>query len=240
MLLVFVDETSDSKFRDYFGLSVVTINHIKYAKLKSDFQKILQKSKWDESIEFKGSCLFSAKSGDTKVTVEERVEIAEKIVDLNIAKKNASMNFFYLKHKAPADRHGQEYIRLLPLLLKKAVAKAPSGAGKNIVAVHCDHRDDILPKKLNAAILPVFSQKKYIMLEETQMFSSNFNTVGILYADIIGYLVGRIDTISNDSELFEDITPDEYETNGKIRKLRSSANLIAKIKNIQKYEVRVD
>ncbi len=71
------------------------------------------------------------------------------------------------------------------------------------------------------------------------MASSNFNTVGLLYADIIGYLAARIDTISTDSELFEGITPEQYETNGKIKKLRSSVSLILKIKNIDKYEIKV-
>ena len=43
MLLIFVDETCDSKFKDYFGLSVATINYTKYAKVKTEFQKILKK-----------------------------------------------------------------------------------------------------------------------------------------------------------------------------------------------------
>jgi hypothetical protein len=71
------------------------------------------------------------------------------------------------------------------------------------------------------------------------MTTSNFNTVGLLYADIIGYLAARIDTISTDSELFEGITPEQFETNGKILKLKSSVNLISKIKNIGQYEVKV-
>lgn len=238
MLLVFVDETSDSKFKDYFGLSVATINYTKYPKIKTEFQKILKKSKWDESIEFKGSCLFSAKSGDTNVSIEERIEIAEKVIDLNIAKANARMNFHYLKHKVPPKEHGKEYLRLLPLLLNKGIPKAPSGAGKNIVSIHCDYRSDVDIKELRDTITPIFQKKKYVILEEPLMAFSNFNTVGILYADIIGYLAARIDTISTDSELFEGITPEQFETNGKINKLRTSTSLIAKIKNIENYEIK--
>lgn len=239
MLIVFVDETSDSKFKDYFGLSVVTINHTKYPKVKEEFHEILKKSKWDNSIEFKGSCLFSAKSGDISVSIEERIKIAEKVIDLNIAKANARINFHYLKHTVKPSEQGKEYIRLLPLLLNKVIPKAPKGAGKNIVSIHCDYRNDIDIKKLREAIFPVFQKKKYIVLEDLIMSSSNFNTVGILYADIIGYLAARIDTISKDSELFEGISPNHYKTNGKIKKLKSSANLISKIKNIRKYEVKI-
>jgi len=239
MLLIFVDETSDSKFKDYFGLSIVTINYTKYAKIKTEFHKIFQKSKWDESIEFKGSFLFSAKSGDTTVSIEERIEIAEKIIDLNIAKKNARISFHYLKHTASPKEHKKEYLRLLPLLLNKAMPNAPAGAGKNIASIHCDYRNDIKTHELRDAIIPVFNKKKYVLLEDPFMTTSNFNTVGILYADIIGYLAARVDTISTDSELFEGITSKEFEKNGKIKKLKSSMILISKIKNIKKYEVEV-
>ncbi len=239
MLFVFVDETSDSKFKNYFGLSVVTINYTKYPKVKTEFQKILKKSKWDESIEFKGSCLFSTKSGDTTVSVEERIEIAEKVIDLNISKANARMNFHYLKHQVSPKEHGKEYLRLLPLLLNKGIPKAPSGAGKNMVSIHFDYRSDIDIKQLREAVTSILQNKDYVIFEEPQMTTSNFNTVGLLYADIIGYLAARIHTISTDSELFEGITPEQFETNGKILKLKSSVNLISKIKNIGQYEIKV-
>lgn len=239
MLLVFIDETSDSKFKDYFGLSVATINYTKYPKIKTEFQKILRKSKWNEEIEFKGSCLFSAKSGDVNVSIDERVEIAEKVIALNIAKSNARMSFHYLRHTANPKDHGKEYLRLLPMLLAKALPKAPSGAGKNLISVICDYRSDINIKQISEAVIPVVEKKSFVMYEEPAMVNSNFNTVGILYADIIGYLAARIHTISNDAELFEGITPEQYETNGKIRKLKASANLIKEVKNIGNYEIKV-
>ena len=71
------------------------------------------------------------------------------------------------------------------------------------------------------------------------MTTSNFNTVGILYADIIGYLAARVDTISTDSELFEGITSKEFEKNGKIKKLKSSMILISKIKTSQEMKLLV-
>lgn len=231
MQLVFIDETSDSKFKDYFGLSVATINYTKYSKVKTKFQKILRKSNWDESIEFKGSCLFSAKSGDINVPITERIEIAEKIIKQNIAKSNARMNFHYLRHNVDPKEHGKEYLRLLPLLLSKALPKAPSGAGKNLVSITCDYHSDIHIQSISEALLPVIEQKKYVSLEEPTMVTSNFHTVGVLFADIVGHLAARIDTISNDAELFEGIPPEQFESNGKIRKLKASANLISQVKN---------
>lgn len=37
-----------------------------------------------------------------------------------------------------------------------------------------------------------------------------------MFADLVGYLAARIDTISNDAELFEDINREQLELNGKI------------------------
>ncbi|MBO6558810.1 MAG: hypothetical protein JJ957_20210 [Pseudomonadales bacterium] len=239
MLFVFVDESGDSKFKDYLGICVVTINYTKYAKVKSEFQDILRNSNWDESIEFKGSCLFSASSGDRAVPIDERIDIAEKVVELTNSKANARINFHYLRTEAAPEDHSKEYLRLLPVLLDKAIPKAPKGAGKNIATIHLDQRDDQDIVELREQVVPVFQEKNYVMFEEPQMHVSNFNTVGILYADIIGYLAARIDTIANDAELFEQIPPEEWENNGKIKKLQSSVGLVSKVKNLQEYEVKL-
>jgi len=49
-------------------------------------------------------------------------------------------------------------------------------------------------------------------------------------------LTGRVDIIANDAELFEGLTPEQFEANGKIRKLRSSQDLISKIKKHTIYQ----
>ncbi len=53
MLSVFVDETSDSKFKDYFGLCVATINTAFYPRVKAEFQQILLRHGWDPTVEFR-------------------------------------------------------------------------------------------------------------------------------------------------------------------------------------------
>ena len=243
MLLVFVDETSDSKFKQYFGLNVATINSAHYKHIKDGFQDILRNSRWDESIEFKGSYLFSASKGDPNVGISERIDIAHKILDLNTANKNARMRFDYLRHEAPQKSHGDEYLRCLPLLLSKAIKKITKGSkgkGKDLALISCDHRNDLKGRDIQNAIEPVLRGKGYTLVEEVMTPASSFHTVGILYADIVGYLVARIDTIANDIDLFENIPPDQFQNNGKIKKLKSSVKLIQKIKQLDKYELRRD
>jgi len=52
MICLFVDETGDSKFKEYFGLSCMDVKHNFYENIKKDFQKILLKYGWDPSVEF--------------------------------------------------------------------------------------------------------------------------------------------------------------------------------------------
>ncbi len=237
MLLAFVDETSDTKFKDYFGLCCATINSSHYRQIKDDFHKILIEGGWNPEIEFKGSYLFSALSGDKNVSIEKRIEITSAILALNTAKQNARMKFTYIKKTS--ENQKEAYLKFLPILLEKALPKAKKGGGKDILSLNCDRRDDISPKEIYDVASPVIHEKGYTLLEDIVISRSGFNTVGVLYADIVGYLYARVDTIANDSELFQNIPPEQWENNGKIKKLKSSTNLLGLIKKFDRYEVVV-
>lgn len=56
-----------------------------------------------------------------------------------------------------------------------------------------------------------------------------------MYADLVGYLAGRVEVISNDVEFFDDLTQEHLEETGKVRKLRSSRDLIDRIKELNTY-----
>jgi len=232
MKLVFIDETSDDKFKDYFGLCMSLIDHTHYAILKEEFRKILNKSKWNVDIEFKGQYLFSAKSGDINVPIDERIEICKKIIDLTASKRNSRAKFFYTS-KRDIQNQKEEYLRSIPLLLSKALPKAPTGPGKNIIAMNFDSRKDVDYKEIRQVACPVLRDKGYVLFEDIVLRESCYETIGILYTDIIAYLVARVETIGNDSELFASIPPEELENNGKFRKLKSSTELIERVKSFE-------
>lgn len=75
-------------------------------------------------------------------------------------------------------------------------------------------------------------KRGFALYENVLMASSGFETVGILYADIVGYLQARVETISSDAELFENITAEHWDTNGKLKKLRSSTEILQGIKEL--------
>jgi hypothetical protein len=236
MQLIFVDETSDSKFKDYFGLCVTTINCIYYRELKTGFHKILRDGGWNLDVEFKGEYLFSASKGCPSVQVDKRVEIAESILALNKANKNRRMKFFYFRKKSSDPT--KDYLAYLPVILSKALSKALVGGGKDVAVVHCDFRSDINAEQIRNVIAGILSKKGYTLFEDVLLSRSNSHTTGILFADIAAYLIARIDTIANDSQLFENIPPEQLAKNGKYQKMTSSTKLIGLIKDLERYEIK--
>lgn len=233
MKLVFVDETYDNKFKEYLGLCLAIVDARFYSNIKSASHKILREGGWNDTIEFKGSYLFSANKGCEGVPVETRIEVAGKILDLNASSSNSRMRFYYGRMKS--DNYKESYLDGLPGLLAKSLPTAPKGAGKNLISIVCDSRDDISVTELNAVINPIIATRKYTIYERVMTASSSFDTVGLMYADLVGYLLGRVDTISHDSELFEGLTEEQLAQNGKVRKLKSSRQLISKIRKLSVY-----
>lgn len=235
MILAFVDEAGDGKFKDYFGLCCAIINSKFYGNLKCEFQRILTDAGWDPNFEFKGSHLFSAKSGDPSINVDKRVEIASKILELNMASKNARMKFGYFKMKSETQK--RDYLEKLPALISKILPKPDKKEGKNVLSLHCDNRSDVSAEEIRAKVKPIIEGKGYVLLEDVILSHSSFHTVGILFADLIAFLKARVDIISNDSDLFQSIPPEHFENNGKIRKLKTSTKLLEQIKNFKVIEL---
>jgi hypothetical protein len=236
MLFLFVDETSDDKFPDYLGICIATINSNFYRLIKEQVHEALNEAGWSPMVEFKGSYLFSAKRGCDDVHVETRVDAAKSILDLTTSNINKRIHFYYFKTKS--SDHKRDYLRFLPPLIKKSLPQPPKKGGKDLVAVYCDERADISHEEIRDTVKPTIQSRGYTLVEDVARVRSHYETVGILYADVVGYLLGRIDNISQDHELFENIPPEKYKSHGKIRKLRSSEELIKVVKDIQKYTVK--
>jgi len=232
MKFVFIDETGDEKFKKYLGFCVAVVDSKSYPLLKTEAQKILAQAEWRPDVEFKGAYLFSRTKGCEEIEIEHRMEAARQLLELN-AQKNARMKFAYgsLDSTAP----GKDYLRLVPALVDEVLPRAPKGAGKNVLTVVYDERSDLNPAAFHRAITEIAENKGYVLFETTVEGRSSFDTVGLMFADLVGYLAARVEVISNDAELFEGLTLENYSENGKIRKLESSSELIANIKKLDLY-----
>lgn len=236
MKLVFFDETSDSKIKQYFGLCFVICDSYSYRVLKDGVQKILIDSGWDPVFEFKGETLFSLSKGDTSVLITDRIKIATDILSLNVSVRHARLDVAYF-HKESVKSFPSEYLKYLPILLNKVLTKAPRGPGKNLLSFHYDRYDAVDVDALREAVKSVISRKGYALFEDIIPSNSNSETIGIMYADLIGYLYGRIATISQDAEVFG-LSPLQLETDTRYRKLKSSTELIRVIKKLKIYELK--
>lgn len=232
MKLLFIDETSDEKFKKYLGFCVAVVDAKAYSLIKRKTCEILDAISWQRNVEFKGAYLFSRTKGCTEVEIEKRIEAAGKLLDLN-AKKNARMKFTFGRMESSS--HGADYQTAVPALIKKLLPRAPKGAGKNLIAVIYDERSDLDADAFNDSVRQVVESKGYMLFERAFEGRSGFDTVGLMFADLVGYLAARIDVISNDAELFEGLTPEQMAKNGKLRKLESSSELIGKIKKLDLY-----
>jgi hypothetical protein len=169
------------------------------------------------------------------VGVEQRIALATAILGLNVANKYARMSFFFGSQTGVADV-ASAYLENAPSFLAKVLSPPPKGGkAKSLVAVTADYRGDIKPEALHALILPVVEKKGWVLFERVSLVKSNFDTIGILLADIVGYLAARVETISNDLGLFEGIPPEELTKHGKFKKLQSSKQLLSLIKNMHLY-----
>lgn len=233
MRLIFIDETSDRKFKNFLGFSICTVDSRFYSRIKKNAHEILRAVEWSPSIEFKGSHLFSASKGCTAVEVQRRVEAAHRLLDLNISLKNCRMRFSF--GKLSSVDHAGDYLRLLPGLLHKALPTALKGAGKDLAAVVVDERSDVKAQEVHEALKPAVAKRGYVLFEQVIVARSSFDTVGLMFADLVGYLQGRIETISNDVEFLDGIPEQHFEMNGSLMKLRSSKELIAKLKSLDVY-----
>jgi len=235
VLLAFVDETGDRDKPRYFGLTLATINANFYRGVKTSFLQLLDASGWDPKIEFKGAYLFSASKGCTTVPVAARVTLVSEFLKLNASSKHRRMKFHYAA-KESYD-HRSDYLGILPLLLAKGLPRTGHKGGKDLLTLCCDHRSDLKPPEIRDAAAATVQARGYTLVEDVVCPVSNRETVGILYADIVGYLMSRIEVISTDLEMFEGLTPEEIETNGRLRKLRASTQLLQLIKKFDTYKV---
>ncbi len=235
MRLIFIDETGDRKFKDYMGICIASIDSRSYPLLKRESMKILEEVGWDSETEFKGSFLFSRSKGATDVEVEQRIDAAHRLLSLNTSDKKSRLRFAY--GKMSSTNKGADYLAAVPELLQlsKVLPKAPTGAGKNLISISCDDRDDVDESDLHSAIKSVLDDKGYVILERVQQATSAPDAVGLMFADLVAYLVGRADTISNDAELFEGLDKEQFKRSSRIRKLQSSTDLLKKLKRLDIY-----
>lgn len=200
MYLVFIDET---RFNDMFCVSMVIINSTKYAKLKREYLGVFEKYGWKHDMddsEFKGNVIFSSTKPEVSkdITVSIRIDICNELLEHVVGKKNKRMDVIFFSHKIKeGESQWKTYFDVVPKLLEKKLKKASNmKGGKNCVAIFCDnfeergnYKEEFL--KMRKEIATILKSKNLTFFEEIFFYPSTSYTMGITYADIIGYLTAK-------------------------------------------------
>lgn len=235
MKLLFFDETSDHDHPDYLGVCGAIIDSTKYGKIKREFHAHMNEFKWDPSIEFKGSWIFSASKGCQTVPVIQRVDLAKSIIAMNSSGSNSAIKFCYIYGTLGSQR--EQYLAILRLVGDALMPKCgTTKQGKDIFAIYCDQRSDVSLADLKGVFRPIIASKNATLLEDIHRVQSNMETVGLCYADIVGYLMSRVDNIKVDAGLFEELNTEEAQRNGQLRKFITSTAITRSIKSMQVYK----
>lgn len=235
MKLIFIDETSDTNHPNYLGVCGALIDSTKYGKIKREFHEYMRDFHWDPSVEFKGSWIFSSSRGCQAVPVEKRINLTKNIIAMNSSTTNAAIKFCYIHTDVGSQK--EQYLSVLKLVVDSLLPRAGTTAnGKDVVAIFCDKRSDVCSKEIREILQQTFDRKQLTLLEDVHTIQSNMQTVGICYADIVGYLMSRIDNIQVDQSLFEGLNNAEAQKNVQLRKVITSTSIIQSIKSMQVYK----
>ena len=202
MKLVFIDETKQG---DSFCVSMVIIDSSKYSILKREYLGVLEKYGWNhksDKNEFKGKIVFSAKDPEesSRITVDTRIKICNELLEHTLSSgKSKRMDVSFFSDKVKEGRTWQDiYFDVVPKLIEKKLGKGKIKGGKNCVAIFCDSfdmkRKEEMYQKMRRQIATVLRKRNWIFFEEIFFYKSTNYTLGITYADIIGYLVAKKDS----------------------------------------------
>lgn len=188
MKFIFIDETGNKKKKpDFYGVCGVCIDETHYPGFAREITKCFNDAGWKTNIEFKGSHLFSASKGDSNVNVDTRIDMVDKIIALNIAKKNAKLKAVFAWNEARdiADNHlflvRQVLCTLLPSINKKKKKKP--------CLVLADRNDKIPQQELWETVNATLADRNYCLVEDVHIFNDwRPSHIGLCLCDLIGYL----------------------------------------------------
>lgn len=188
MKLIFIDETSNKKKKpDFYGVCGVCIDETHYPGFAREITKCFNDAGWNTEIEFKGSYLFSSSKGDPDVPVDTRIDMVDKIIALNIAKKNAKLKAVFAWNEARdvAENH----LLLVEQVLYKLLPSIANRRREQPCVVLADRNEKISQQELWKTVSDILTGRNYCIVEDVHIFSDwRPSHIGLCLCDLIGYL----------------------------------------------------
>ena len=231
MKFIFIDETEQ---KNTFAISVIVMDSSKYGSFKKKYLNILKKYKWDhkdDRNEFKGTAILGSTKTNSLSPLEKK-EMCSELLHI-IQSTNKIVRPYIAYHDISKNKTGvykQElYFKSIPIILEKALKKLSAQNSKNVVCIFCDkfsiaNKNKNAYQKMREKIAAILKLKNLIFFEEIFFSDSTNYTIGLSYADLVGYLLlkkkelqelkhvkeierilGKIDKIVEEYDLTEEI-----------------------------------
>ncbi len=202
MKLLFADELNGKVNPKLFGICLVVLDATKYRLLRENFHKLLKKSNWDHSVEFKGRYLFSRDPAGQRKTPEEMITLTTQIIDWLKGESHQRGKIFCGYNTKGQSLDNYKYI------LNGLVKRIPRcvNQGKNLCFVYYDETS-ILSNLLDQQQFAIeisanLEMRKYLLAEKNiQPISSSNDSPGIIYADVLSHLCRWVIENPNQQEL---------------------------------------
>lgn len=231
MKFIFIDETSNKKNPNFYGVCGVCIDEKHYPGFVREVTKCFENAGWNTEIEFKGSYLFSVSKGDPNVTVDTRIAMVDKIIALNIAEKNAKLKAVFAWNEARdiAENHlllvKKVLCKLLPSIYKKRRKKP--------CIVLADRNDKIPQQELWKSVSETLAGRNYCLVEDVHIFKDwRPSHIGLCLCDLIGYLASwpclSKTTIEAQKSLFAEESISQHDA----RKAKTVKRIFHNLKNV--------
>jgi len=182
MKFIFLDETQNKRKRDFYGICGISIDARFYPSIAREVKQLFNNVGWNLRFEFKGRFLFSSKKGDPNVTIDKRIELANQMINLNVAKKNARLNAIFVWNEASDTTENHLY-------LTKCALKELLSSNNKLYIIFADRNDKIKHQDLWKAAYDIIVNKSCCLVEDVVIIKEWKPTqVGLCLCDLIAYL----------------------------------------------------
>ena len=231
MKFIFIDETGNNKKPDFYGVSGVYMDETFYPGFAREITKCFKDAEWNTNIEFKGRHLFSSSKGDCNVSIDTRIDMVDKIIALNIAKKNAKLKAVFVWNEA--GDIPENHLLLVNQVLCKLLPSIPRRRQEKPCTVLADRNDKITQKALWETVSDTLAGRNYCLVEDVHIHTEWRPThIGLCLCDLIGYLASWTCLYRTAEEAQQSLFEEESISQTDARKAETVKRIFLNLKNV--------
>jgi hypothetical protein len=229
MKFIFLDETTNRRKKDFYGICGISIDEYFYPRIAQDMAQLFKDYGWNLEIEFKGRFLFSISKGDSTVTIDQRIELANQMIDLNVARRNARLKAAFVWNEASDTKENHLF------LIKRALKQLITSSKKSkLYIIFADQNDKIILQDLWKVAYDSTLNKDCCLVEDVVVIKDWKPThVGLCLCDLIAYLTSWICLTESPAEAQQSLFEEELISSFDVQKAETVQKIFQNLKQIK-------